>query len=277
MSNGSQIGAQHQDESDKMDRPARPPELVAIVLTKNAVRHITDCITTLRFADGVVVSDSFSEDGTAEAALAAGARVVQRAFDDFAGQRNAALDAVDAEWIFFVDADERITPELAAEVRRVIAGRPETGWWVPRRNYIAGQLVGHGGFSPDYQLRLWRRSRGRYDPERPVHEVVVLQGEAGYLQNPMIHYNYDDWAQFHAKQRRYSLLEAGILRQRGIRPWPHKFVTQPMRECWRRFVSLDGYRDGWLGCKLALLLGFYYGFMPHWYLLRPPASGTGQP
>ena len=96
------------------------PTLAAVILAKNEAKHIRDCIATLGFADLVVVSDSFSDDGTAELASAAGADVIQRPFDNFAGQRNAALDTVEAGWIFFVDADERITPELAAEVRQVI-------------------------------------------------------------------------------------------------------------------------------------------------------------
>ncbi len=242
--------------------------LAAIILTKNAAKHISDCVATLGFADRVVVSDSYSDDGTVELAAAAGAEVIQRPFDNFAGQRNAAMEAVDARWILFVDADERIPPELAAEIRQVIAERDEVGWWVPRHNFIAGQRAGHGGFYPDYQLRLMRRDRARYDPARPVHEVVLLDGPAGKLTHEMIHYNYDDWAQFHAKQRRYARLESEILRGRGVKPWPHKFIRQPLREFWRRYVSLQGYRDGGLGLKLAVLLGYYYGFMPHWYLLR---------
>jgi (heptosyl)LPS beta-1,4-glucosyltransferase len=246
---------------------AAPEGLAAVILTKNAAKHILDCIETLRFADLVVVSDSYSDDGTAELAQKAGAKVLQRPFDNFAGQRNAAMDAVEAEWIFFVDADERIPPELALEVRKATLQEPEVGWWVPRHNYIAGQLVRYGGFYPDYQLRLLRRDRARYDPGRPVHEVVLLDGPSGQLQNEMVHYNYDDWAQFHAKQRRYALFEGQILRERGVKPWPHKFVRFPLREFWRRYVTLEGYKDGWLGLKLAVLLGFYYGFMPHWYLV----------
>lgn len=244
------------------------PPLAAVILTKNAAQHIADCIATLRFADRIVVSDSFSDDGTPELARGAGAEVIQRPFDNFAGQRNAALEAVQAEWIFFVDADERVTPEQAAEVRRVIAERPEVGWWTPRHNFIAGQRVRYGGFYPDYQLRVLKRGYARYDPARPVHEVVLLDGPAGYLQNVMIHYNYDNWAQFHVKQRRYARLEGQALAERGVKPWPHKFIRQPLREFWRRYVTLQGYRDGWLGLKLGVLLGFYYGFMPHWHLLR---------
>ncbi len=243
-------------------------QLAVVILTKNEGRHIGDCLAMLGFADRVVVSDSYSTDGTVEIAQAAGAEVMQRPFDNFASQRNAALDALDTEWVFFVDADERIPPELAAEVRRVIVEQREVGWWVPRHNYIAGRRVRFGGFYPDYQLRLLRRGHARYDPARPVHEVVLLDGPAGHLQNVMIHYNYDTWTQFHAKQRRYARLEGQALRQRGIKPWPHKFVRYPWREFWRRYVTLKGYRDGWLGLKLAVLLGYYYGFMPHWHLLK---------
>jgi hypothetical protein len=250
----------------------RPPaaQLAAIILTKNEAKHIGECLETLGFADHVVVSDSYSTDGTTEIAQQMGATVLQRTFDNFAGQRNAAIEAVDAEWIFFVDADERITPELAAEIRQVINERSEVGWWAPRHNYIAGERVDHGGFYPDYQLRLFRRDRARYDPARPVHEVVMLDGASGQLQNVMIHYNYDDWAQFHAKQRRYARLESNILRQRGVKPWPHKFVLQPAREFWRRYVTLQGYKDGRIGLKLALLLSYYYGFEPHRLLLKGP-------
>jgi (heptosyl)LPS beta-1,4-glucosyltransferase len=249
------------------DFRAGPAKLAAVVLTKNAANHIAECLQTLGFADLIVVSDSFSDDGTAELAQQAGAIVLQRPFDNFAGQRNAALDAVNAEWIFFVDADERIPPELAQEVRQAILQYSEVGWWVPRHNYIAGRLVRHGGFYPDYQLRLLRRDRARYDPGRPVHEVVLFEGPSGQLKHEMIQYNYDDWGQFHAKQRRYARFEGRILRERGVKPWPHKFVRFPLQEFWRRYVTLEGYKDGWVGLKLAVLLGFYYGFMPHWYLV----------
>lgn len=242
--------------------------LAAVILTRNEAAHIADCIASLHWCDRVVLSDSYSDDGTVEMALAAGAEVMQRPFDNFAAQRNAALQAVEAEWILFVDADERATPELAAEVRRVIVEEDKAGWWVPRHNFIVGKLIRYGGYFPDYQLRLLRRGQAHYDPARPVHEVVILEGEAGYLQNPLIHYNYDSWAQVHEKQRRYACLEAQRLFAQGIHPKPHNLVLQPLREFRRRLITLRGYKDGLHGLRLYALLAYYYGFLPYLHLHR---------
>ena len=242
--------------------------LAAVVLTKNEAARIAECISSLGWCDRVVLSDSYSDDGTVSMAREAGAEVIQRAFDNFASQRNAALECVDADWIFFVDADERATPELGIEVRQAIGTDVNAGWWVPRHNYIAGKLMHYGGYYPDYQMRLLRRGRARYDPARPVHEVVILDGEAGFLRQPLIHYNYDDWAQVHDKQRRYALLEAQRLQAAGIQPRPHKFVTQPAREFYRRMITLRGYRDGPSGWRLYALLAYYYGFVPYQHLRR---------
>jgi hypothetical protein len=248
-------------------------KLLAVILTKNEARHIRDCIASVSWADQVLVSDSYSDDGTPELARAAGAIVVQRPFEGWATQRNAALETaaeLEADWVLFVDADERATPELAAEVRKVIEGTPEVGWSIPRINTIVGKQARHGGFYPDYQLRLLRVGRARYDLSRPVHEVVELDGTEGRLSEHLLHYNYDTWRQFHAKQRRYAAMEARILKERGISPRPHNFLLQPLREFRRRYLTLQGYRDGWLGFKLGVLLAYYYGFYPYWVLLRTP-------
>ena len=141
------------------------------------------------------------------------------------------------------------------------------GYWIPRRNFIVGHEMRGGGYYPDAQLRLLRRDAARYVAEREVHEIVELAGPEGYLEQSLIHYNYATWAQFHRKQRFYAAYEARILAARGIRPRPHNFVLQPLREAWRRYVTLGGWRDGWQGVRMALLLAWYYGFMPYWILL----------
>ena len=243
--------------------------LTAIIITKDEAHNVADCIASLRgWVNALVVWDSGSTDGTQQIAKDAGALVMTRPWDNFAAQRQAALDAVESRWILFVDADERATPALAREVLRLVEADEATvaGYWIPRRNFIVGQEMLHGGYFPDHQLRLLRRGRANYDPARQVHEVVQLEGEAGYMREPLIHYNYTSWTQFHRKQRQYAAYEARILAARGIRPRPHNFVLQPLREFWRRYVTLQGWRDGVGGLRLALLLAWYYGFMPYVYL-----------
>lgn len=231
------------------------PELTAIILTKNEAGHIVACIESLRWAGRIVVFDSVSDDETAALAEAAGVEVYQRPFDNYAAQRNAALDAIATDWVFFVDADERGTPELAAEIRHVIAERPENGWYVPRHNYIFGRETLGAGWYPDYQLRLLRHGRARYT--RPVHELAEVDGAVGYLENPLIHHNYRDPAHFHAKQRFYVEHDAGILKDQGTRPKPRNYLLQPLRQFWWRFVTLRGFRDGLHGLRLSLYMTYY--------------------
>jgi len=250
------------------------PQLVAVILTYNEAHHIEACVAALRdWVDAVVVWDSGSTDDTVAQAATAGALVVQRPFDNYAAQRQAALDSIAAEWVFFVDADERATPALAVEVRQVVATPGAVaGFWAPRRNFIVGHEMRAGGFSPDYQLRLLRRTHAHYVQDRQVHEIVTLNGPDAHLRNPLIHFNYQHWAQFHRKQRVYAAYEARILAGRGIQPRPHNFILQPLRELWRRYVTLEGWQDGWQGVRLAFWLAWYYGLMPYVILLRAHAQ-----
>ncbi len=142
--------------------------LYAVILTYNEARHIQACIESGRFADHVVVFDSYSTDDTVRLARELGAEVTQRQFDDYAGQRNAALKYVEgrADWVLFVDADERVTPELAAEVQTAIQNPEFVAWRVPRFNYILGKLTKGAGWYPDYQTRLLQVGAAHYDPSR---------------------------------------------------------------------------------------------------------------
>ena len=232
--------------------------LTAIILTKNEAEHITECIDSVRFADHILVFDSFSTDDTVAKAKAAGAQVLQNAFKDYASQRNAALKAADnADWILFVDADERVTPELAAEVKAVIQQTGYAGWNIPRHNYIFGKLTRWAGWYPDYQLRLLKVGAARYDPAKQVHEVVILDGKKGDLTNPFIHYNYRDLAHFTQKQRAYAAYEAQILYEAGIRPKLRNYILQPLRQFKWRYFTLQGYRDGLHGLHLSVMMAWY--------------------
>jgi (heptosyl)LPS beta-1,4-glucosyltransferase len=235
-------------------------KIMASILTKNEARHISACINSVRWADEVMLEDSFSDDGTVEIAQKLGAKVFQNKFVNFAAARNTALKnapQLGADWVLFVDADERVTPELAQEVREVINNNQVSGWWIPRYNIMWGHTMRGGGWYPDHQLRLMRADAARYDMTRQVHEIVVLEGQAGYLKQHLLHYNYDSLAQFKAKQGRYTDLEAQILRGKDIRAKPWTYVTMPLREFYRRYITLWGYQDGWIGLQLCTLMGWY--------------------
>ncbi|MDX1616440.1 MAG: glycosyltransferase family 2 protein [Candidatus Promineifilaceae bacterium] len=235
--------------------PAPSPELAAIILTLNEERHIGDCIASLGWADRIVVLDSFSSDRTVRLAQEAGAEVSQARFKNYADQRNVALERVQTDWVFFVDADERGSPALGQEIRSTIATCNEAGWYVPRYNYIFGRLTRGAGWYPDYQLRLFRHGHVRY--ERPVHEIAEVDGEVGRLSQPLVHYNYRDRQQFRQKQHAYSEYDAGILYAAGVRPRPYSYLTMPVRHFWWRFVTLKGYIDGLHGLRLSLYMAYY--------------------
>ncbi len=232
--------------------------LIAIILTRNEAANIAACIDSLRWTDSILVFDSFSDDDTVKIAQEAGAKVIQHPWTNYTVQRNAALDAVSEQWVFFVDADERSSPEQAAEIRACIAADTTSGYWVPRHNYIFGKLTRHTGWYPDYQMRLLRRDRARYDVTREVHELVVLSdGKEGYLKTPLIHYNYRDLAQFIRKQEIYTDYAVRDLFRERVRVKPQNYILQPLRHFIWRFITLEGYRDGLHGLRLSLLMSWY--------------------
>lgn len=238
-------------------------QLTVAILACDNETEIADCLESVSWADErYVILDTRSGDQTEAIALKMGARVDRHPFINFASQRDFALENSQQEWLFFLDSDERATPELASEIRRVIlAEHAQVGWWVPRYNHIWGAVVKHGGWYPDYQLRLIKRGHGHYDPARQVHELVLLDGPEGYLEQPFIHYNYATIKQFIRKQRQYVALEADIRFKQGVRPKPWTFLSLPLREFYRRYVRFQGYRDGWRGLVLCALVAYYYGFM----------------
>jgi glycosyltransferase involved in cell wall biosynthesis len=169
---------------------------------------------------------------------------------------DSLLERIEAEWVFFADADERCTPELAEEIREVTGeNREEVLWWVPRHNYIFGRLTLGGGWYPDYQPRLLLRGHAHW--ERPVHEITVSDGPEGKLQNPLIHYNYVDLPDFIARQQGYTDLAAGRLLEEGVQPRFYTPYSQAARHFWWRFVTLNGARDGLHGLRLSILTAYY--------------------
>ncbi len=244
-----------------------PTTLTCAILARDVVGYIGDCVHSCRFGDRIVVFDTNSSDGTQDVALEAGAEIIDLPFVNFSQARNAALEMLESDWVFFVDADERVTPELAEEIGTVLAREDIDGWWVPRYNDIVGHIMRGAGWYPDYQLRLMRRTKARYDPARAVHELAEIDGQEGYLTGHLIHYNYDSWELFHSKQRRYTAFEATTLRNDGVLAHPRHLLTRPIQAFWRRFYTWKGYHDGWFGLRLSLIMAGYE-LMKYWWLLR---------
>jgi len=246
-----------QPSTIKHDQAQVAVTISAIVITRNEEEHIGACLESLSWADELVVLDSLSADRTVEMARSVTPNVHQRPFDTFPRQRNAALDLATGQWAFFLDADERATPELGREVRAVIETGSHSGYWVPRCNLILGKWMRHTGWWPDYQLKLFRCDSGRFDERKLIHEVPVVEGTCGRLENPITHYNYRRMGEIFSRQDFYSTFEAEALFRRGVRARPRNFVLQPYREFVRRYITWEGYRDGFHGLFLSLVMAWY--------------------
>ena len=195
--------------------------MTVLIPTHNEEKNLPEALASARWADQIVVVDSFSTDTTMEIASAATPHVFQHAFENYSAQKNWALDTlpIEGDWVFILDADERFTQELEAEVRRVAAG-PDAcdGYYVNRRFIFMGRWIRHCGWYPSWNLRLFRHGRARYDG-RAVHEHMIVEGSVGYLQHDLVHEDRRGLDAFLARHNRYSTMEAmeRLARLRGER------------------------------------------------------------
>ncbi|MBC8161346.1 MAG: glycosyltransferase family 2 protein [Roseiflexaceae bacterium] len=242
-------------------------QLSVVIIARDEARHIGEALQSARGIAGelLVLLDDRTRDETAQIALAHGARVVREPWRGFAAQRNRALDVCQGEWVLFLDADERLSAELAAEIVQIADCRLPidrsqsaiVGYWIPRHNLFFGQVVRGGGWYPDRQLRLLRRTQARYDETQLVHEVATLDGQAGALDGHLTHINIEQIGEFWRKQRSYAIQEAQTLFLAGRRARWRNQAGAPAREFLRRFVQLGGWRDGRLGLLLCGTLAFF--------------------
>ena len=228
--------------------------VTAVVLARDEAAFIGACLQSLAAVTAdVLVLDACSQDATPEIARAHGARVVQQKWIGFAAARNAALALAQAsDWVLFVDADERMPPPLAREIRALACRPPEAvdGCWIARRNVICGRIMRGGGWWPDYQLRLLRPARCAYPEDRAVHESAICSGPTLALNCPLLHLNYRSWSEFAAKQAAFARLAA----MTAPAPRRRAYIGAPGRSFLRRIVSERGYLDGTHGLAAAALL-----------------------
>ena len=255
-----------------------------LIPVKNVAANLAACLASVAFCDDLVVVDSASTDATREIARQAGARLVDFVWDGrFPKKKNWALANVawKHDWVFIIDADERATPALAAEMQAAVAQGAHPGFYINRRFWFLDGWLNHCGYFPSWNLRLFRHARGRYEQladsaapgsgDNEVHEHVVLDGTAGYVQAPMEHYAFPDIATWVEKHNRYSNWEArlqveapasaapaagigaGLAAKRRLRRLAWSLPFRPtLRFCYHYFWRagfLDGYR-GFIFCRL---------------------------
>lgn len=235
----------------------RAPRLSVVVVTRDEEDRIRACLESVAWADELVVIDAESQDKTASIARELTDHVVVRPWPGFAAQKNFGLDAARGAWILSLDADETVSPGLREEIERVVRDDgPHDGYEVPRRNIFWGRWVRHGGLYPDWQLRLFRRGRGRFG-ERAVHESVRVDGDVGRLAGHLEHRSYRDVADFLARADRYATLAADdwVAQGRRVRAWD--FVVRPLGRFLGMYVVGAGFLDGARGFLLAALYAYY--------------------
>lgn len=231
--------------------------LSVTVITRNEEANIADCLRSASFADEIIVLDSGSTDRTEELARQFTSRFYHFNFEGFGKAKNQALDLAQMDWVFVLDADERITESLRREIQKILAADgPEDGYRVPRRNFFCGREIRHLGWYPDYSIRLFRRHLGRFN-EREVHESVSVNGRVGTLKEPLLHYTYKSVSDLVQRLDRYSTLAAMQLLKEGKKPRCGELLWRPWLTFIKHYFWQRGFLEGWDGYTLSFLYSTY--------------------
>jgi glycosyltransferase involved in cell wall biosynthesis len=257
-------------------------EISLVIITFNAERHLRRVLSSAGFAAETVIVDCGSSDRTLEICRESGARLFEREWAGYGAQKNFALAQARCPWVLSLDADEVVSPELAREIAALDDRAPFAGYRIPRLNHYFGRPLRYGGQFPDYQLRLFKKSLGRYN-DRPVHESVELQGAAGRLSGALLHFSYDTLADYFAKFSRYTDLEAARLLEAGEKPGPWSLIlhllVRPATKFIRRYFFKLGFLDGVPGLLAALFNSFaiIVSYAKAWEKSRQSAAGPQRP
>lgn len=227
--------------------------LSVITITLNEAGNIGACLDSVKFADEIIVVDSGSTDDTVAICRQAGAKVFTREFAGYGPQKNFALEQATGDWILSVDADERVPAELRDEI---LAAKSCDGYRVARKNFVGDAWIRHGGWFPDYSVRLFRRGKGRFN-ERAVHEAVEVTGTVGTLRHALIHHTCRDFDEFARRQERYAGLAAEEMWKAGRRAGKLDLLLRPRLTFLKMYVARTGFLDGWNGLRLAALYARY--------------------
>ena len=254
--------------------------LSVVVITKNEGSRLADCLKSVDWADEVIVVDDKSTDDTVAVAKAHGAKVFERAMDIEGKHRNYAYGLAGHDWVFSLDADERVTPELKQEIIETLKNSPScNGYAVPRRNFMGNVWVKHGGMYPSAQLRLFRKGEFRYDEQAEVHPQAYMKDPRGTLKSDILHYTYRDFTDAIAKLDRQTDLEARKWFRENRKVGTLSILRKTTDRFWRAYISKKGYKDGVIGLFLAVNSGMYQflSYAKYWELKRNQAPRGATP
>lgn len=237
--------------------------LSVILITKNEAANIRACIGSVAWADEIIVVDSGSTDGTVAICKELGAQVHEHDWPGFGVQKNRALGYVTKDWVLSLDADERVTPELRAEIEAILkAGQPQDSYLVPRLSNYCGRFMYHSGWYPDLLPRLFRRGKARFSDDL-VHERLIVEGKSGKLKGLLLHYAFDGMEEVLHKVNRYSTAGAAMLHKRGRGASLTGAVVRGLWSFFRTYFLRGGILDGREGFMLAVsnAEGTYYRYL----------------
>jgi glycosyltransferase involved in cell wall biosynthesis len=249
------------------------PKLTVTVITRNEAADIGDALASVAWADEIVVVDSESTDETAAIARRHNARVVVREWPGYVGQKNHAASLASHDWILSLDADERVTPGLAAEIKALMARAPEAighaAFRIPRVTWHLGRWIRTTDWYPDYQVRLYDRRAAQWSG-RYVHEAVAVRGTTGRLRGELQHYAYRDIADHLETIDRYTTLAARQMQESGRRASLLEIAGHPPLAFLRNYIAHGGIRDGVPGVIISAMNAYYVflKFSKLWELRR---------
>lgn len=225
--------------------------LSVIIITKNEAANMRACLESVAWADEVIVLDSGSTDDTVAIGKELRAQVhVSEGWPGFGQQKNRALGYATRDWVLSLDADERVTPELREQLTAAMANAGYSGYYIPRLSQFCGKFVRHSGWYPDYVLRLFRRGAGKFSGDE-VHERVLLDGHAGKLSSPLLHYSYRTAEDVERKVQHYATAAARQMHASGKKA---TWLDAPVRGSWaflRTYLLRLGVLDGGAGLAIA--------------------------
>jgi len=240
--------------------------LTVCIITLNAGAQLGACLESVGFADEILVVDSGSTDDTLEICRRHGARVETREWLGFGRQKQLAVSLASHDWVLCLDADERVSGELARGIRKALADARYHAWRMPRRNRFLGRWLAHGEGYPDLSLRLFHRAHASWSND-DVHEAVLTTVQVGRLEGDLLHDSADDIATYIAKQNRYTTLHAQALYRQGVRAGYARLITSPVARFLKFYFLRLGFLDGGPGFA-HIMIGCHNSYLKYLKLIE---------